>query len=92
MSGDIKGPGSDYYMHMDPAEYAKRINTPAKNPEYFRRFHQPLIENAKKQFGTTVKVLDMAAGPADEMDFMFDDKPIFEIDEMHEPCKSGYCE
>lgn len=25
-------------------------------------------------------------------DFMFDDSPIFEIDDAHAPCKSGYCE
>lgn len=26
------------------------------------------------------------------LDFMYDDKPIFELDDAHEPCKSGYCE
>lgn len=25
-------------------------------------------------------------------DFMYDDSPIFEMDDAHEPCKSGYCE
>lgn len=25
-------------------------------------------------------------------DFMYDDEPVFEIDDMHAPCKSGYCE
>lgn len=25
-------------------------------------------------------------------DFMFDDAPIFELDDAHAPCKSGYCE
>lgn len=25
-------------------------------------------------------------------EFMFDDEPIFEIDDAHAPCKSGYCE
>ncbi len=26
------------------------------------------------------------------LDFMYDDAPIFEMDDAHEPCKSGYCE
>lgn len=26
------------------------------------------------------------------LDFMFDDSPIFENDDMHAPCQSGYCE
>lgn len=25
-------------------------------------------------------------------DFMFDDSPIYEVDDAHHPCKSGYCE
>jgi len=26
------------------------------------------------------------------MDFMYDDSPIFEVDDAHAPCQSGYCE
>lgn len=34
----------------------------------------------------------LRGGTQGGFDFMFDDAPIFEIDDAHAPCKSGYCE
>ena len=77
------GPGSDYHRflslspdywkYMSPDEYREKINTPARNPEYFRRFHQPIIERAKQQFGPQIRLLDIACGPGDELDFVKND-------------------
>lgn len=36
--------------------------------------------------------MTLRGGKQTGFDFMFDDLPVFEIDDQHEPCKSGYCE
>ncbi len=73
---EIRGAGDDYYRHMDADSYARKINTPAKSPEYFQRFHKPLIERAKQRFGTPIRVLDIACGPASELEFLVDDPDV----------------
>ncbi|RJR13846.1 class I SAM-dependent methyltransferase [Candidatus Parcubacteria bacterium] len=75
----IKGPGTDYYKHMDSAVYERRINTPAKSPEYFEQFHKPLVERAKERFGTPIHVLDIACGPANELEFFKNDPDVIPI-------------
>lgn len=36
--------------------------------------------------------LTLRGGKQTGFEFMFDDAPLFELDDAHEPCKSGYCE
>ncbi len=74
--GGITGPGSNYFQNMNPDAYRARVNTPAKNPEYFRKFHQLIIDRAKVKFGIPIRVLDIACGPADELDFIKGDKDV----------------
>jgi SAM-dependent methyltransferase len=65
------------YNVLSPADYLNKINTPAKDPEYFRRFHQPLIEEAKREArGNVIRVLDVACGFAFELDFVKDDPQV----------------
>src|SRR3989344_6318652 len=71
---EIAGSGSGYYGAMDSADYAGKINTPAQNPEYFDRFHRPMIERAKERNdGASITLLDIACGPAFELEFVADD-------------------
>src|SRR3989344_2739542 len=55
-------------------EYDPNINTPSKSPEYFIKFHAPLLTQAKsKAFNGTVTVLNVACGPGNEFEFMQND-------------------
>ena len=74
--GEMERPGTGFYRQMDAQAYRETINTPARNPEYFARFHKPMVERAKQKFGTPVHVLDIACGPAFELDFLKDDKDL----------------
>jgi SAM-dependent methyltransferase len=59
---------------MTVGEYTAKINTPAKNPDYFRLFHAPLVERAAaSRPGRPIRVLDVACGPAQELDFLNND-------------------
>lgn len=73
---DIKGSGSGYYQHMDAAAYRDKINTPARNREYFERFHKPMVRRAKQRFGVPVRLIDIACGPADELKFFENDRDV----------------
>ncbi len=73
---EIKGSGKDYYKNMTPDLYREYIHTPSRNPEYFALFHKPLIDRAKARFGSPIRLLDIACGPADELDFIKDDKDV----------------
>lgn len=76
-SHDIEGSGSGYYAGgIKSEQYHARINTPARNPEYYAAYNKPLIERAKKVFGTPIRLLDIACGPASELDFVKDDPEI----------------
>src|SRR3989344_5797428 len=55
-------------------EYDPNINTPSKSPEYFIKFHAPLLTQAKsKAFDGKVTVLNVACGPGHEFEFMEND-------------------
>jgi hypothetical protein len=67
----IAGSGTNYYDHMDGDVYASKINTPARSSEYFEQFHLPIIETAHaRNLSARVTVLDIACGPAFELDFV----------------------
>jgi len=74
----IEGSGGDYFGAMSAEQYRAKINTPAKNPLYFKQFHLPIITRAKKRtgIGNLIRLLDIACGPADELDFFKDDPDI----------------
>ena len=61
---------------MSVATYGAKVNTPAKNPDYFRLFHALLVERAVKSKAGKVVLLDVACGPAQELDFFKDDKRV----------------
>jgi hypothetical protein len=48
---NIEGSQGDYFGAMDANQYRAKINTPAKNPEYFSKFHLPMINRAKERAG-----------------------------------------
>ena len=81
------------YEELTKADYEKRINTPAKNPDYYQRFHQPIIEEAKRgaEDGGKIKVLDVASGHGHELQFIKDDSDltIYGLDIAHAPLKSA---
>lgn len=55
-------------------DYDTRINTPSKNPAYYREFHAPVIEKAKKHSPDgKITLLGIACGPGNEFEFMQDD-------------------
>jgi trans-aconitate methyltransferase len=59
------------YGALSGAVYSSKINTPAKSPDYFRRFHLPLIEAARKDNpGGRVVVADIACGHGYELEFL----------------------
>lgn len=70
---------------------ATHIPSSQRNGEFF---------SGKKQTTFRVATIDdvvrwsftLRGGVQGGFDFMFDDSPIFEIDDAHAPCKSGYCE
>lgn len=74
----IEGSGKDYFGAMNADQYRAKINTPAKNPVYFQKFHLPIINRAKKRVGegNQIRVLDIACGPADELDFFKNDQGV----------------
>ncbi len=72
----IKGSGPDFYKHMSPDSYREKINTPARNEDYFWRYNQPMVERAKLKFGSPIHIIDIACGPADELDYFKDDKDV----------------
>lgn len=78
MNEKIEGSGSGYYAGgVNTEKYHERINTPAKSPEYFERFHKPMIERVKARFPERpITVLDIACGPASELDFLKDDTDV----------------
>lgn len=73
---------------------------------FFPRTCVPLVQRTAEFFsgkkGQTFKVctiddvarwsFTLQGGKQGGFDFMFDDEPIFEIDDAHAPCKSGFCE
>ncbi|MBY0110763.1 class I SAM-dependent methyltransferase [Patescibacteria group bacterium] len=73
---EIVGSGSSYYASMGEQQYAAKINTPAKSPEYFDQFHKPMLERLKQKFGTPIGVLDVACGPAFELEFFTNDPDV----------------
>ena len=73
---EIVGSGSGYYKHMDADIYRENITSPSRNREYLRRFLRPIIQHAKNRFGSPIRVLDIACGPADELDFIKHDPDI----------------
>lgn len=73
---EIEGSGSSYYKNMGAERYREKINTPAKSSEYFNLFNKPIIERAKEKFGSNITMLDIACGPADELDFIKNDPNI----------------
>ncbi|MCI0503587.1 class I SAM-dependent methyltransferase [Candidatus Micrarchaeota archaeon] len=59
------------YGALSGAAYSSKINTPAKNPDYFRKFHLPLLEAARADRpGQRVVVADVACGHGYELEFM----------------------
>jgi len=65
---------------MNEKAYTAKINTPAKNPDYFSRFHKPLVERAKAASPNgEVVLLDIACGHAQELDFFGNDKKVLRI-------------
>lgn len=73
-SGKDAGPNFGVFT---PEDYISKINTPAQNPEYFKRFHLPLIKNAKKNSPDgKITLLDVACGYAFELDPLRDDPAI----------------
>jgi SAM-dependent methyltransferase len=65
------------YATFDADAYKARINTPAKNSDYFQQFHKPLIDEAKaKAGGKQVVLFDVACGHGFELDFMQDDSQV----------------
>lgn len=59
---------------MNTATYSAKINTPARNPDYFSLFHAPLVERAVGSTpGGRISLIDVACGPAQELDFLKDD-------------------
>ncbi len=58
------------YDSFSRGQYEKKINSPSKNPEYFWRFHAPLVERAL-QIGRTARpvLIDVACGHANELMF-----------------------
>ncbi|MEW6035705.1 MAG: class I SAM-dependent methyltransferase [Candidatus Micrarchaeota archaeon] len=62
------------YGALDEETYKAKINTPAKNPLYFERFHKPLVDRAAGASPSgKVVLLDVACGHALELDFFKDD-------------------
>ncbi|MBP6883909.1 MAG: methyltransferase domain-containing protein [Candidatus Pacebacteria bacterium] len=74
--GPIKGSGKDYFKYMGPDLYRARITTPARSLEYFKQFHEPLIERTKQRFGSPIRLMDIACGPAEELSFFKNDPDI----------------
>ena len=62
-----------HFGALSESDYTLRINTPARNPEYYRRFHKPIIDAAKEASDGDVTVVDVACGPAFELDFFGND-------------------
>src|SRR3989344_3681947 len=69
--------GPDYNAFSESA-YFDKINTPAKTPEYYERFHKPLVEEAKREAAPhPIVLLDVACGFAYELDFVKDDPSVY---------------
>jgi SAM-dependent methyltransferase len=67
---NVKSPRPDYGA-LSGQVYTSKINTPAKNPAYFERFHLPLIEAARTDNPRRrVVVADIACGHGFELEFM----------------------
>lgn len=62
-----------HFERLSVTDYAVRINTPARSLEYYKRFHEPLVEAAKRASDEPVTVVDVACGPAFELEFFKDD-------------------
>jgi hypothetical protein len=61
-------------------DHARKINSPSRSPEYFRRFHKPLVEEVLSMKESAV-VLDVACGHAHELKFFEDPRlVIFGVD------------
>lgn len=61
------------YDALDSEKYTKIISSPSQSLEYFRQFHEPVIEKAKEQIRGQVKVLALACGHGFELEFLKDD-------------------
>lgn len=65
---------------MTAEMYSAKINTPAKDPNYYRWFHRPLIERAiGSKAGDKITLIDVACGPALELDFFKDNPRVHSI-------------
>src|SRR3989338_5039966 len=65
--------------------YDESINTPSKNPAYYKTFHAPVIEEAKNHTPDgKVTILGLACGSGNEFEFMRNDSYLriigFDID------------
>lgn len=69
-------PALPHFEMLSESDYALRINTPARSAEYYRRFHQPVIEAAKGSCDGNIVVVNVACGPAFELDFFGNDPRI----------------
>lgn len=69
--------GTPNYGALDEKTYRAKINTPAKNPLYFERFHKPLVDRAASAApGRKAVLVDIACGHALELDFLKDDSRV----------------
>ena len=66
-------PNFDAFSRED---YANHIISPAKNPEYFNRFHGPMVDALVNRFGSPVKILSLACGYGDELAFFEKDRRV----------------
>jgi len=65
------------FGELTEQDYTSRINTPAKSREYFETFHKPLVDEAKAASEDgKARVVDIACGPAHELDFLKDDPDV----------------
>jgi hypothetical protein len=96
----------DLYRKWEKLVGKKRNKVGSHNySSFFRATTVPEIQRSKtftNKKGKTFRVATiddvvrwsgtLHGGIQGGFDFMFDDEPIFEIDDAHAPCKSGYCE
>ncbi len=63
------------YGRLSARDYTAKINSPSRSPEYFVRFHAPLIEAVKARVAPDrkVRLLDVACGHGDELAFFATD-------------------
>ncbi len=68
------------YSNLTAEEYTKKINTPAKNADYYGKFHQPLAERIMTTHqGKNPVLLNVACGHADELGFLQKEFPLLNL-------------